>query len=164
MENAELLRHLAETPKRLAQLVVDASERALSEPGEGGWSARDVLAHLHDAEVLLFRQSLLAMAAGGAAQQPDLERWRSLRRGERFLKERLLGDFALQRQASLNLLEGIDPDAWRSLGGGEGALAALLRRWVRHDEEHFHQLEQLLGWTHAEALERRRRFAEEWSG
>jgi len=159
MEYRELLRRLAETPKRLAQLVVDASDRALDEPGEGGWSARDVLAHLYDAEVLIYRRALLALAAGGVAERPDLERWRSLRRG-RLRKEQLLGDFALQRQASLNLLDGLDAEGWQGL---PGELTELVRRWVGHDEEHFRQLERLLGWTHGEAMERRRRFAEEWS-
>ncbi|WP_322795701.1 hypothetical protein, partial [Tepidiforma sp.] len=81
-------------------------------------------------------------------------------------KERLLADFALQRQASLAILRGLGPGERERTGllGGEAvAVSGLVARWAEHDRAGLARLERALGETLAEVLERRRRFAEEFA-
>jgi len=63
METDALLERLAATPRRLAQLVAEASDAALDAAPPGEWSAREVLAHLRDLELLVWRTGLARILA-----------------------------------------------------------------------------------------------------
>ncbi len=163
-----LLERLAATPRRLAQLVADASDTALDTAPPGAWSAREVLAHLRDMEVAVWRTGFARILIEEEPELPafDEAAWALRRRRSRDRKEQLLGDFALQRQALLNAAAQLEAEDWerrgRVAGGREVSLRAWLAAVAAHDDEHFAQLESLLGYTHAQAMERRRRWAEEW--
>ncbi|GBD23978.1 hypothetical protein HRbin29_01651 [bacterium HR29] len=168
METEALLERLAVTPRRLAQLVADASDVALDAAPAGAWSAREVLAHLRDLELLVWRTGFARILVEEEPELPafDQAAWALRRWRGRDRKEQLLGDFALQRQALLNAAAQLDAEHWERRGRITGGREVSLRGWLEavaaHDDEHFAQLERLLGYTHAEAMERRRRWAEEW--
>ena len=57
------LAQLAATPSRLAHLTVESTDEDLDAGPEGEWSARVVLAHLRDAEMVEFRVGLERLVA-----------------------------------------------------------------------------------------------------
>lgn len=162
----QALTQLAATPGALAHLTVETAEAALDAAPEGEWSARVVLAHLRDSESLEFRVGLERLIA-----EPDPalyflppDEWVRARNTDRDEKSVLLGDFALQRQASLNLIATMRPDDWERSGNGLGdepfTLARFVQIWAGHDAAHLGQLEALLDDTVASARERRARPSE----
>ena len=161
-EMDELIDALAGTPKALAQLVADASDELLDESVEGGWSARTILAHFRDDEFLCTRVALERMLA---EREPELlfidgADWEPGRNRTRDRKPWLLGDFALQRQASISILRLMRPEDWQRSGrsgGREFSIERFVRRWVEHDREHVAELERLMGETADEAQTRRAR-------
>ena len=157
------LAQLAATPSKLAHITVEAADDILDAAPEGEWSARTVLAHLRDAESLEFRVGLERLLA---EPDPTLfflppDQWERDRNRERADKSVLLGDFALQRQASLNLIATMRPADWGRTGGGLGdeafTIANFVQIWAGHDSAHLGQIEALLGDTVDGAQERRAR-------
>jgi hypothetical protein len=162
----ELIDRLAATPKTLAHLVAEATDEALDRALPGQWSARTVLAHFRDDEYLCMRVALERMLA---EDLPTLnfvegEDWEPGRNRSRDRKDWLLGDFALQRQASLGILRGLRPEDWSRKGrradGREFTVAQFVTAWVTHDADHVAQLESSLGESLGEVMERRARPAE----
>jgi hypothetical protein len=159
----ELIDRLAATPRTLAHLVAEASDEALDRAPNGDWSARTVLAHFRDDEYLCMRVALERMLA---EELPVLnfiegEHWEPGRNRSRDRKDWLLGDFALQRQASLGILRGMRPEDWSRKGrrtdGREFTVAQFATAWVAHDADHIAQLERCLGESLADVMERRAR-------
>jgi hypothetical protein len=160
---AHLIEQLAATPKKLAHLVAEASEEQLNDAISGGWPARIVLAHFRDDEFLCMRLSLERMLAevDPLLHFVDGADWEPGRNRARDRKDVLLGDFALQRQASLSILNGLRTEEWARTGrtgvGRVLTIEELVQRWVRHDAEHVGQLETAIGETYEAIFERRRR-------
>jgi hypothetical protein len=161
----DLVEQLAATPKTLAHLVAEARDAGLDEAKAGEWSARTILAHFRDDEYLCMRVALERILAEDAPSLTFLDgaAWEPTRNRSRDRKEHLLGDFALQRQASLGILRGLRPTDWQRAGvrgdGRQFSLEQFLAAWVRHDRAHIAQLERAVGETLAEVLERRARMA-----
>ena len=161
MENDAIAR-LAATPAALAHLVAEADDAALDAAPPGQWSARTLLAHFRDDEYLCMRVALERMLA---EEKPTLRfidggEWEPGRRRTRDRKEWLLGDFALQRQASMAILRGLGPGDWERTGEREGrvlTIATLVDVWMRHDAEHIASLEAALGETLEQIKHRRAR-------
>lgn len=154
---------LAATPHTLAQLVAEAGAERLDAAAPGEWSARVVLAHLRDDEALVMRLRLERILA---EDEPllavfDEKAWAAGRHTARDRKEQLLGDFALQRQASLNVLRGMPPGAWerttRHPEYGRFTLRWWVEHWLDHDATHVAQVEASLGETLGDVLARRAR-------
>ena len=161
MTDARVLQ-LAATPKLLAQLVVEATEEQLDRPPAAGeWPPRVVLAHLRDDEFLCMRPALERSLAGENPLVTFIEGgdWVAGRNAGRDGKAQLLTDFALQRAATVAILEMMRPDEWsRGMHTSEGApftISALVEAWLRHDAEHLAQLEAIFGETAGEARQRR---------
>ena len=158
---SDTLDRLAATPKRLAHLVVEADDDTLDAAAPGQWSARTVLAHFRDVEVLANRLRLERMLAEAAPvfANFDEDAWAIDRNRSRDQKAQLLGDFALQRQASLAIFTGLRPQDWERTGShpSRGAFTVLswLDAWLDHDRGHLEQLERLLRVTVDEVLKRR---------
>ncbi len=157
------LAQLAATPSRLAHLTVESTDEDLDAGPEGEWSARVVLAHLRDAEMVEFRVGLERLVA---EPNPALyflppDQWERERNRERDDKSVLLGDFALQRQASLNLITTMRDSDWERTAPGPRdepiTVAQFVQIWAGHDAAHLGQIEALLGDTADEAQERRAR-------
>lgn len=165
-DNPELERalgQLAATPSRLAHLTVESTDEDLDAAPEGEWSARIVLAHLRDAEMVEFRVGLERLVA---EPNPALyflppDEWQRERNRERDDKSVLLGDFALQRQASLNLITTMRDSDWERTAPGPRdepiTVAQFVQIWAGHDAAHLGQIEALLGETAEGAQERRAR-------
>lgn len=167
MEQRELLARLAATPRTLAHLVVEASGERLDATGpDGRWSVRTTLAHLRDDEFLCMRPALERMLALTDPELSFMEGadWEPGRNRERDRKETLLADFALQRQATLNVFACMREGDWSRTGvvEGQGPLTVLqlLSAWVQHDAEHIAQIEAALGESLTEVLQRRARPAD----
>ena len=165
-DNPELqkaLAQLAATPSRLAHLTVESTDDDLDAAPGGEWSARVVLAHLRDAEMLEFRVGLERLVAepNPAFYFLPPDEWERERNRERDDKSVLLGDFALQRQASLNLIATMRDSDWERTAPGPGdepiTAAQFVQIWAGHDAAHLGQIEALLGETAAGAQERRAR-------
>ena len=116
----ELIDRLAATPKTLAHLVVEADARLLDAAPVGGWSARTILAHMRDDEYLCMRCALERMLAeeGPQLRFIDGSDWEPGRNRTRDRKEQILGDFALQRQATIGILRAMRPGDWRRRKAG----------------------------------------------
>lgn len=158
----DLIDALASTPRNLAHLVVEATEEELDRAPAGDWSPRTIMAHLRDDEFLVMRMRLARMLSEDGPVFPDFDEkaWAETRSRHRDRKEELLGDFALQRQASLNVLANLRPADERRPGRheehGEYTVGSWVKHWLDHDREHLGQLERLLGETAAQAQARRR--------
>lgn len=161
LQNA--LAQLAATPSRLAHLTVESADEDLDAAPEGEWPARVVLAHLRDVESLEFRVGLERLIA---EPNPALyflppDEWERERNRDRDGKGVLLGDFALQRQASMNLIATMRDSDWERTAPGPRdepiTAAQFVQIWAGHDATHLRQIEALLGQTADEAQERRAR-------
>ena len=162
----ELLTQLAATPRTLAHLVAEGTDQQLDARADGEWSARTILAHFRDDEYYNLRVNVERMLA---EDDPLLfvipaPEWEGRRSHLRDRRDQLLGDFALQRQASLALLRLLEPDGWARRGHnarlGVVTIADFVGRWVQHDREHVAQLEAVLGETLDDVLSRRMRRSE----
>lgn len=157
----EILKQLAATPHTLAQLVVEATEQQLDHAPEGEWSPRTVLAHLRDDEYLVLRMRCERMLSETNPTFPDFDEkaWAQSRNRTRDAKHVLLADFALQRQASLNILANLRPGDLDRPGRheeyGEFTVQSWLEHWLEHDRAHIAQIESALGHTLAQVLDRR---------
>ena len=159
----EAIAQLAATPGTLAHLVAEAADAVLDAVAPGQWSARTLLAHFRDDEYLCMRVALERMLAEETPMLRFIDGadWEPKRRRSRDRKEWLLGDFALQRQASVAILRGLDQVDWERTGQtaerGVFTIASFVDAWARHDAEHIASLESALGETLAEARARRAR-------
>lgn len=159
----ELIAKLAGTPSALAHMVAEASDAQLDAAVPGQWSARTILAHFRDDEFLCMRVVLERALAEDTPLVTFIEGhdWEPRRNRTRDRKEWLLGDFALQRQATLGILRMLRTEDWerqaRRADGQEFTLGQFLGAWAKHDAEHLAQLEVALGETLADVRERRAR-------
>lgn len=161
MEQKDLLDRLAATPKALAHLVAEAEDAQLDAAAPGEWPPRTVMAHLRDDEFLVMRMRLERMLSEDLPVFPDFDEkaWAAIRNRSRDRKQQLLGDFALQRQASLNILQALLPGDWEHTGRhetyGDFTVASWVDHWAQHDAAHIAQIEAALGETLDEVLRRR---------
>lgn len=161
MTQVVLLERLAATPKQVAHLVAEATEEQLDRAALGEWSARTILAHFRDCEALCEGLRVVRMLAEDRPLLADFDEvaWASTRNRTRDRKEQLLGDFALQRQATVNVLTGLRPEDWQREGTHPTRGTFSVRTWAEaiadHDAGHLTQLEAALGETLDEVLRRR---------
>ncbi|MGI8926467.1 MAG: DinB family protein [Tepidiformaceae bacterium] len=157
----DALAMLAATPKKVAHLVAEVPDAGLDAAPAGEWSARTIMAHLRDLESLVFRMRLERMLVEDRPLFADFDEnvWVASRSHARDEKTQLLGDFALQRQASLNLIASMEPHGWERAGshptGGDYTVRSWVERWAGHDTGHLAQLEAVLGETLEDVLRRR---------
>ena len=158
----EVLNQLRKTPTLAARLVAEASEERLDASSGDGWTARVILAHLRDIEFLEMRMLLERMLGEDEPELTflDSEQWQATRNTTRDDKRQILGDFALQRQATMGILDALRPEDWeRTAKGANGdtfTVERLVDGWLEHDRGHISQMEEALGSTLAD-------FDERWS-
>lgn len=152
---------LSATPKQAAHLVVELPEAEFDLAPDGLWSPRTIVAYLRDAESFAWRlraERILAEAEPVLARF-DVAHWLAARNTSRDRREELLGDFALQRQASVTLLRGLRESDFARTGTLEGdgrvTLDDVVQRWLDSDAEQVLRLESILGTTLAEVVARR---------
>ncbi|HVS17339.1 MAG TPA: DinB family protein [Planctomycetota bacterium] len=141
---------LRKTPKRIKKLLKGASEKRLARtPPSGGWSVKQILAHLADGEVMIGSRYRMVVAMDrpalvGYDQDAFVERLGA----EKLDSKTLLADFAHARAANLRLLERQPDEAFARVGlhseRGEESLARMLVMYAGHDLIHEAQIERVL--------------------
>jgi hypothetical protein len=136
---------LAATPARVRAIARgvgdDILERGL---GAGVWSARDVLGHLLDVEVVYgFRMRLTLTEEEAHYPGYDEKRWASLPK-PRFTG--MLEAFAALRAVNLHLLRSLSGAAWSRVGHhseqGPDPFDVQVRKLAGHDLAHLNQLQR----------------------
>lgn len=140
---------LTSTPRRLARLVADLSEKQLrTPPGKRKWSIVQIIAHLADVELVLAFRIRMALAQSGSPLQPmDQDKWAvGLRYNNADLK-RTLDLFRSVRKDHLRLLKSLKPHEWKRYGmhleRGRETVEHMARMYAGHDINHLKQIERI---------------------
>lgn len=150
LDGADPFESMRKAPKRLKKLLKGVGTKRLERrPESGGWSIKEVLAHLADGEVML--GSRFRMVA--AMERPAIPGYDQDAFVERLCLERidaatLLEDFSHARAANVRLLERLPDEAFARVGlhseRGEESLARMLVMYAGHDRIHEAQVARLL--------------------
>lgn len=142
---------LQRTRDRLAELTASLPESALDHRSQSDeWTIREILAHLVDDEMYVMRTRLERMTK---EENPHLaphdERaWYENRNTGRDQLSELLGDFAIQRAASLGVITMLRESDWARTGFqpeyGTFTAEEWLGKWAAHDATHLEQIERIL--------------------
>jgi hypothetical protein len=142
---------LTSTPSRLRRLVAGKRDHDLERrPSPGRWSAKQILAHLADAEVVLGWRLRSILATSGVTLQPfDQNRWAEVFTYEQVPVDESLDLFEACRRSNVRLFRMADPSMMENFGmhqeRGRESVAHLVRLMAGHDVNHLRQLEGLLG-------------------
>ncbi len=148
----------AAAPDMLASLVAGMSPSDLDwRPESGKWSAREIVAHLADDELVgAYRIRLILSAPGTPIQAFDQDVWARTGRYSSTDLAESVQLFRVLRRANLGLLRSLSPTEWEMSGvhaeRGKESLREIAMYYAGHDINHFRQLE---------AIQRRRRAAEQ---
>src|SRR5262245_44270377 len=141
---------LTSTPSRLRQLVAGRQDHDLErQPVPGRWSAKQILAHLADAEVVLGWRLRSIVATSGVTLQPfDQNRWAEVFKYEQVPIDESLDLFEAGRRSNVRLFRMADPAMMENFGmheeRGRESVASLVRLTAGHDVNHLRQVEGLL--------------------
>ena len=139
---------LERTPRALARRVRGVPRRRLTKrPRPGKWSAREILAHLADVEVLWgFRLRLVLGQNKVPLVGMDQDVW--ARRYSRVDPRSALETFVALRRANLELLKGLRPADYRRWGQhsqfGRLTIARIVALMAGHDINHSRQIDAIL--------------------
>jgi hypothetical protein len=142
---------LASTTSRLRDVTAGRSEEELSRASKpGGWSVRQIVAHLADCEVVAGWRLRSILASNGTVLQPfDQNRWAEVFRYEDASIPEALGLFDTSRRANIRLLRSVHPALLDNFGThperGRESITHLVRLYAGHDRNHLRQIEALLG-------------------
>jgi uncharacterized protein (TIGR03083 family) len=139
---------LASTPSVMRELLSPLPDALLEAPGEGGWSARDVVAHLYSRQRIAIVGRISAVLERQGSAMPgvppslmDLRPYRSRPFSE------LLAQFEEGRAEAVAVLRGVTPEQldWRGVheGVGELTIAEVIHHLAFHDLLHVSQAAQL---------------------
>ena len=120
----------------------------------GKWMLKDVVAHLADDE-RVFGYRLLCVARQDPLPLPGFDERRFAESAEATQRTwaSLLADYSAVRQATLTLLEGLQPSAWQHRGmvnGYEASVRGLAFHIAGHELRHLRSIETLY-WPHLSA-------------
>ncbi len=154
----QILPKMQVTRDQLLALVEDLEQDALTWRLSGpGWSIRDNLAHLTDAE-RAHRRFVEAVLEGRPVRLEgfDLDRWNEehvARRAEQSTED-ILSDLRAQRQETLALIAIIPTDAWEKRGDhpalGEVNVRQVIKVIGVHERMHLKEIRRLLEAQNAE--------------
>lgn len=152
LEWEQRLDGLRASPERAAAaLAAHGAEAFARPPGEGRWSAHQVVIHLATCDLAIFLPRLeLVMAedfpVAGAVGAPELARARATVEGP---PEATLAAWAAARAELVRRLAGLGPAAWQRplvhAKRGPLTLADEVRGWSEHDLSHRRQWRAALG-------------------
>lgn len=142
---------LEQTHPRLVQLTAELADGALDfHLGTDEWSIREILAHLVDDEMYVMRTRLERIVKEDMPMLTpnDEKKWYATRNTTHDSIDELLGDFALQRAASLNIISMLREEDWVRQGiqpeYGTFSAEEWLGRWAEHDTIHIEQISKTL--------------------
>ncbi len=140
-----------ETADTLARLTEGVAEEALTrQQAPGKWSAREILAHLAEAEIVIawrYRQMVEQSGAGLAAY--DQNEWARLGDYRAADPKESLELFRVLRKKNLQMLARLTPEEWQRFGvhseRGKMTVEDLVRQVAGHDLNHIEQLREIVG-------------------
>jgi uncharacterized damage-inducible protein DinB len=162
----ELIDRLIEERTRLLAAVADLSEAEATRPlptSEGGWSVKDVLAHVTISEAANLAFAKRMVAEDNPVQMLpdkgpfDLDRWNNsqVRRRQQLTWAQVQADLAAAHKETLAFVAGLEEAQLDRRGVqavfGEITLGQLLKILYRHDRMHREEIEQGLAATGAGA-------------
>ncbi len=135
-------------PSVVREAVNGVGPAAISRPGKGGWSIRDVLVHLSDAELVRATRFRLILAEDEPAIFGfEEDRWKRKLQYLWRSPEAALALFDALRFTSAELLRQFDAKAWDRAGihesEGPVSVRELLVRGADHAELHADQIREL---------------------
>lgn len=146
---SELLARLAGVPKRLERLASGLSPRqAAFRPEPGKWSAKEIVCHLADCELVYgFRYRKILSESDAVLVPFDQDAWASSLRYQELPLKSSLSAFAALRHAHVGLFKMLPAEAWEKSGQhpeyGTLTLKELAGHLADHDQNHIVQLENL---------------------
>jgi hypothetical protein len=147
----EALEELARTSAKLRRLTTGKTPKHVSAaPAPGKWSAKEVICHLADGELVYGMRYRKILAEPGASLVAfDQDAWAE---GLRYAGQRLpvvLDSFEALRTHNLAILQGLSEDSWGRSGVhpeyGALTLGDLVIHLAAHDRKHIAQIERILG-------------------
>jgi hypothetical protein len=148
----KILSKMQATRDELLSFVESLDEASLTwHPPEGGWSIRDNLAHLVDAEHA-HRRFVQALLEGRSVHLEgfDLDRWNEehVARHAGQSVDEILDALRAEREETLILIVDIPPDAWDKRGDhpalGEVSVRQVIRTIGVHERMHLKEMRKLL--------------------
>lgn len=145
--SAELVERLRANLRELPELVATLPpDRLFESPGEGEWSARQVLAHMADFEPIFTARLRMILTL----DRPQLPHYDQAAYTARFGDGEEVADalerFAVNRRANIRVLERLEPADWERPGlhpeRGEEPLRRTVEMLDRHDRLHLEQMRE----------------------
>jgi hypothetical protein len=141
---------IRDTPAVLRALLTGQPENVLLRPNPEGWSIKDIVAHMHDAEGIAFTvrigRILEEESPSIASIDPD-GRIRAGGYAERTLTD-LLAELAERRPGHVAWLLALTPEQLARVGQHDraGAItpAAIIHQWAYHELAHLRQIMEQL--------------------
>jgi len=161
-----LIAKLNEERAKLLATVAGLSETEVTRPlptSEGGWSVKDILAHVAISEAANLAFAKRLVAEDNPVQIPpdkgpfDLDRWNNsqVRRRQQLTWAQVQADLAAAHQETLAFVAGLEEAQFDRRGVqavfGEMTLGQLLKILYRHDRMHREEIEQGLAAARAGA-------------
>ncbi len=145
--SVEAIERLRANRVAVVRLVGDGTDARLRSPGaDGGWSAHQVLEHLHNAQSV-FRGRIDQLVAGGGPTLESVMVW-AIEGGDATTRE-LVRAYGDMRSEILDLLGALHRDAWWHKGHHEEwgwvTLAEQASYFANHEPTHLGQLEDAVG-------------------
>ncbi|HET9795100.1 MAG TPA: DinB family protein [Thermoanaerobaculia bacterium] len=140
-ERRRLIDRYAEGPQRLRAAIGSVPEEARKwRPGEGKWSAHEVVCHCGDAEVnAAMRLRYLLCEPDPVIQAYDEAKWARDLRYHDFPLEPSLESVRAVRAHTADLLRRLPADAWGRTGRHSGMGVWDVDRWLTIYSEHVHK-------------------------
>lgn len=158
---------LAATPGVLRALLAAAPAEAVEAPADEGWSAKDVVAHLLDAEGIAFTERIRCILREDRPFIRSIDptiRLREQGYPQRSLSS-LLDEFEQQRAEDIAWLRTLPAEQLARSGehdrAGEISIADIVHYWAYHDLMHLQQIARMLQSQLLGKLGNTRRFFEE---
>ena len=143
-------------PARIARAVRGLTRQQLQRrPARGKWSILEILGHLHDTEVVYgYRWRLMAAQPGAPILGYDQELWARELKHRRADANRILGEIAALRRATLGVIRRIPRREWprrygRHTERGRETLLRSMELIAGHDLNHLDQIRAIrarFGW------------------
>jgi hypothetical protein len=148
--DATALAVIRSTPIVLRALFAGVPAAVLLTPNDEGWSLKDIVAHLHDAESIAFVERISRLLEEERPYVQSIDppaRLVAGGYGSRPLEE-LLDDLARQRLAHVAWLEGLSAADLARAGEhdsvGEIRVGDIAHQWAAHDMAHLRQIAHMI--------------------
>ena len=149
LKPGEALAQLAATPDVVAGLLAGLDEAHLSRSADdGGWSMRQVVAHLRDAEgVLRFRVQLMIEQENPTLESLAVFAWAASEENRPTTTTEIFETYQASRRESLALLHSLAPEGWQRPGRhkefGQVTIQQQASYFSAHEQTHLAALSAL---------------------